>query len=86
MIPQPLKLPPDRCLSDEWPAITRDPALRRRWLAVVQAEATAVAAEAAAYRNGRPVRPVLSPAEAGAAWDRERAEAAKRGLALDRRL
>ena len=84
MIPQPLKLPPDRCLTDIWQHLTPD--LRRRWLKVVQEEATAVAAEAAAYRNGRPVRPVLSPAEAGAAWDRERAEAAKRGLALDRRL
>ena len=84
MKPSPLALPPGRCLTDAWQHLPPD--LRRRWLKVVQDEATAVRDEAAAYRNGRPVRPVLSPAEAGAAWDRERAEAVKRGLALDRRL
>ena len=86
MKPPPLRLPPDRALTDVWPAICRNPDLRRRWLRVVQAEATAVRDEAAAQRAGRRPVPVLSPGEAGALWDRERREAAVRGMALDRKL
>ena len=84
VIPAPLRLPPGRALTDVWPHLSPD--LRRRWLRVVQEEATAVRDEAAAQRAGRRPVPVLSPGEAGALWDRERREAAVRGMALDRKL
>ena len=50
-----LTLPHGRCLSDVWEHLPH--VARRRWLAVVAAEARAVAADARLYR-GEPLRTV----------------------------
>ena len=63
MKPAPLQIPGGRCLTDLWPAITRNATLRRRWLSVVEEEATAVRAEVAARQADRP-KTVRSPSSA----------------------